>query len=336
MNFARTGNVSQTLKRASRLIGAVALTAVCGFAAAAEYPTKPITLVAPFPPGGSTDIVARNLAPMLAERLGQTVVVENVSGAGGVLGTQRVVRSDADGYMILLGSGSEVLINPLINPNVTYDGRRDLAPVVFVGTSPMVLIGKPQLQVDDISNLLALARSKPDQLTYASAGNGTPMHLAGELLKMKAGLKITHVPYRGTPPALNDLLGGRVDLAISTLTAAQSQIQAGKVKAFAVTSVKPSPLAPTIPALGELPNLEGIDIGVWFGLFMPAKTPADIVRKVEAAAQQVLADGELRKRLMSNGVVVSGASAENLRRFMVAEEAKYRDVVKTANISSTQ
>lgn len=301
-------------------------------AAAAAYPDKPITLIVPFAPGGSSDNVARAMAPLLSEKLGQSVVIENVGGAGGVLGTQRTVRAAPDGYTLLVGSGSEVLINKVINPNLSYDGLLDLVPITFLATGPMVLVGKPGLQASTVQEVLQLARSKPGALSYASAGNGTPMHVAGELLKMRGNVFMTHIPYRGASPALVDVMGGQVDLAVSTLSAALPHIKAGKIKAYAVTSAKPSELAPDIPALGRVPGLEGFELGVWFGLFVPAKTPSDIVQKIQAAAQQVMADPSVRKKFADQGLSASGESAQALKQFMAAEVEKYRAVVKAANI----
>ncbi|MES2402262.1 MAG: tripartite tricarboxylate transporter substrate binding protein [Pseudomonadota bacterium] len=322
------------LMRHLRKIPACLALALGAGSALAAYPDKPVTLVVPFAPGGSSDIVARSIAPMLGERLGQAIVIENVSGAGGMLGTQRTVRAASDGYTILLGSGSEILINKVINPALAYDGVRDLAPVVFVGTGPMVLVGKPGLPASNMNELLALARAKPGALSYASAGNGTPMHVAGELLKMRANIFMTHIPYRGAAPALVDLLGGQIDLGVSTLSAAQTYIRSGKIKAYAVTSSKPSELAPDIPALGAVKGLEGFDLGVWFGLFLPVKTSPEIVQKVQAAAQQVLADPAVRRKLAEQGISASGASAEELRKFMAVEVEKYRAVVKAAKITA--
>ena len=301
-------------------------------AAAAAYPDKPITLIVPFAPGGSSDNVARAMAPLLSEKLGQSVVIENVGGAGGVLGTQRTVRAAPDGYTLLVGSGSEVLINKVINPNLSYDGLLDLVPITFLATGPMVLVGKPGLQASTVQEVLQLARSKPGALSYASAGNGTPMHVAGELLKMRGNVFMTHIPYRGASPALVDVMGGQVDLAVSTLSAALPHIKAGKIKAYAVTSAKPSELAPDIPALGRVPGLEGFELGVWFGLFVPAKTPSDIVQKIQTAAQQVMADPSVRKKFADQGLSASGESAQALKQFMAAEVEKYRAVVKAANI----
>lgn len=310
-----------------------ALAAMLPLSAQAAYPDKPITLIIPFAPGGSSDIVGRLIAPALSAKLGQSLVIENTSGAGGVVGTQRAVRAAPDGYTVLVGSGSEILINGLINPAVTYDGQKDLTPVAFVGVGPMVLVGKPDLAAQDMASLRELAAQKPGSLSYASAGNGTPMHVAGELLNMRAGLGLTHVPYRGAAPALVDLMGGQIDLAVSTLSAAQPHIRAGRVKALATTSAQPSPLAPNLPAMGQQPGLEGFDLGVWFGLFVPAGTPPELVKTLEDATRATLADPELRAKLAEQGIEASGESGQALREFMKAEVQKYREVVKAANLT---
>lgn len=329
--FPRSG--ATLVFRAAR-VAALAGAAIAAGLAHAAFPDKPITLVVPFAPGGSSDNVARTIAPLLGEKLGQSIVIENVGGAGGVLGTQRAVRAAPDGYTVLVGSGSEVLINKVINPKLSYDGLRDLEPITFLATGPMVLVGKPGLAATNVPELLQAARAKPNSLSYASAGNGTPMHVAGELLKMRANVEMTHVPYRGASPALVDVMGGQIDLAVSTLSAAQPHIKAGKVKAYAVTSARPSELAPEIPALGAVQGLEGFDLGVWFGLFVPARTPADVVQKIQAAAQQVMADPAVRRKLAEQGLSASGASAADLRKFMAAEVEKYTAVVKAARITA--
>lgn len=325
-----------TLPSPARLLRSVlaALACACAGPAFAVFPDKPITLVVPFAPGGSSDNIARTIAPLLAEKLGQQVLIDNVGGAGGVLGTQKVVRATADGYTILLGSGSEILINKLINPALGYDAMRELAPVSFVGTGPMVVLGKPTLPANSIADLFKLLRAHPASLSYGSAGNGTPMHVAGELMKMRAGVFMTHIPYRGAAPALADLLGGQIDVAIATLSAANAQIKAGKVKVLATTGAAPTDLAPGVPAMGQLPGLAGFDLSVWFGIFVPARTPADATHKIQAAAAQVLADPQIRKRLAEQGIVASGESAESLLRFMASEAEKYRAVVKAAHITA--
>ena len=306
------------------------MTAITG--AQAAYPEKPITLVVPFAPGGSSDNVGRSIAPLLGEKLKQAIVIENVGGAGGVLGTQRAVRAAPDGYTMLIGSGSEILINKVINPRLPYDGLRDLTPLLFIATGPMVLVGKPGLPAANMKELLELARAKPGALSYASAGNGTPMHVAGELLKMRANIFMTHIPYRGAAPALMDVMSGQVDLCVSTLSAAAPHIRAGKLIVYGVTSDRPSSLAPDLPAIGMTPGLEGFDLGVWFGLFMPSKTPADVLQKAQEAAAQVMADPGVRKKLADQGLSATGTSADTLKKFMAAEVEKYQSVVKAAGI----
>jgi tripartite-type tricarboxylate transporter receptor subunit TctC len=317
-----------------RKLAACAAVLLASQAALAAWPDKPITLVVPFAPGGSSDNVARTIAPLLSEKLGQPIVIENVGGAGGMLGTQRAVRAAPDGYTMHVGSGSEILINKVINPKLAYDGIRDLTPVTFIATGPMVLVGKPGLPPANVPDLIQYAHSRPGALSYASAGNGTPMHVAGELLKMRAHIEMTHVPYRGASPALVDVMGGQVDLAVSTLSAAQPYIRSGKLKAYGVTSAKPSELAPDLPALGQVKGLEGFDLGVWFGLFLPVKTSPEIARKLEAATRQVMADAAVRKKLADLGLSASGESSDALRKFMAAEVEKYRAVVKAAKITA--
>lgn len=303
-------------------------------AAMAAYPDRPVTLIVPFAPGGSSDIIARTIAPELGARLGQSIVVENYAGAGGVLGMQRAVRATADGYSMLLGSGSEVLINKLINPALQFDGLKDLKPVAFVGTGPMVLVGKKSLPPNNVQELIAYAKDEGNRLNFASAGNGTPMHVAGELFNMKAHTHITHVPYKGASPALVDIMGGQIELGVATLSAAQSFIKSGKIKAYGVTSREKSPLAPDIPAIGQTASLEAVDLGVWFGLFVPARTSDEVERKLEAAAREVLANPEIVRKLAEQGIAASGGSAGDLKRFMASEVEKYRAVVKAADIKA--
>ncbi len=324
-----------SLKHTMAVFGlcAVGLLSTLPSQAASPYPNKPISLVVPFAPGGSSDIIARSLAPALGKALNQTIVVENYSGAGGIVGTQRAVRAAADGYTILLGSGSEILINKLINPDLSYDGIKDLEPVAFVATGPMVLVGNPELPAKDITSLLEYAKQEGQNISFASAGNGTPMHVAGELLNMKANLAMTHVPYRGAAPALVDILGGQVELGIATLSAAQNQIKAGKLIGYAVTTNTPFELTPDIPALGQIPGLEGFDLGVWFGLFVPVGTPSEIVDVIEQASQTVLNDPAVQRLLAEQGVSPSTASGEDLKHFLLEEVEKYQAVVKAAQIS---
>lgn len=300
--------------------------------AAGNYPTKPITLVVGYTAGGSVDLVARTVAPELGKRLGQSVVIENLGGAGGTIGAQKVVKSEADGYTLLMGSGSEVSIARLTNPAVRYDGEKDLAPITFVGTQPMVLVGKLQLPAKDAGELIALAKSKPGSLSYASSGVGTPLNLAGELIKQQGKVNITHVPYKGASAMATDLLGGQIDLAVMVLSSALPHIQAGRVRAYGVTEAKRASVAPNVPALAETPALKGVDMGVWFGLMAPTSTPKPIIDRLNSEMQAVLAMPDVRKKLAEAGVEVSPANPAQFASFVKRETGKYRTIVQAADI----
>lgn len=316
---------------------AAASVASCAFAtasasAAGGYPIKPITLVVGYTAGGSVDLVARTVAPELGKRLGQSVVIENLGGAGGTIGAQKVVKAEADGYTLLMGSGSEVSIARLTNPAVRYDGEKDLAPITFVGTQPMVLVGKLQLPAKDAGELIALAGAKPGALSYASSGVGTPLNLAGELIKQQGKVNITHVPYKGASAMATDLLGGQIDLAVMVLSSALPHIQAGRVRAYGVTENKRASVAPNVPALAETPALKGVDMGVWFGLMAPSDTPRSIIDRLNTEMQAVLAMPDVRKKLAEAGVEVAPANPAQSAAFVKRGTAKYRTIVQTADI----
>ena len=308
--------------------------ACCAFAASAagNYPTKPITLVVGYTAGGSVDLVARTVAPELGKRLGQSVVIENLGGAGGTIGAQKVVKADADGYTLLMGSGSEVSIARLTNPAVRYDGEKDLAPITFVGTQPMVLVGKLQLPAKDAGELMALAKAQPGKLSYASSGVGTPLNLAGELIKQQGKVNITHVPYKGASAMSTDLLGGQIDLAVMVLSSALPHIHAGRIRAYGVTEAKRASVAPNVPALAETPALKGVDMGVWFGLMAPTSTPRPVIDRLNNEMQAVLAMPEVRKKLAEAGVEVAPANPAQFASFVKRETSRYRTIVQAADI----
>ncbi|EKZ96368.1 tripartite tricarboxylate transporter substrate binding protein [Cupriavidus metallidurans] len=308
--------------------------ACCAFAASAagNYPTKPITLVVGYTAGGSVDLVARTVAPELGKRLGQSVVIENLGGAGGTIGAQKVVKADPDGYTLLMGSGSEVSIARLTNPAVRYDGEKDLAPITFVGTQPMVLVGKLQLPAKDAGELMALAKAQPGKLSYASSGVGTPLNLAGELIKQQGKVNITHVPYKGASAMSTDLLGGQIDLAVMVLSSALPHIQAGRIRAYGVTEAKRASVAPNVPALAETPALKGVDMGVWFGLMAPTSTPRPVIDRLNNEMQAVLAMPEVRKKLAEAGVEVAPANPAQFASFVKRETSRYRTIVQAADI----
>jgi tripartite-type tricarboxylate transporter receptor subunit TctC len=303
-------------------------------ARAQTYPSRPITLVVPFPAGGSSDIIARTISPRFGERLGTTIVIENLGGAGGVVGTARAVRAAPDGYTLLLGSGSEILNNKIINPKIGYDATVDLAPLAFLCTGPMVLIGHPSLPAATATDLLRLARSQPGALNYATGGNGTPMHIAGELFKMRGGVSILHVPYKGAPPAIADVMGGQVHLAVVSLVSVLPQIKAGKLRAYGVTTMATSSTAPDIAPLAKTRELAGFDVGVWWGLFAPAKTPRVVLDKIERDIMAAMSTDDIRARLEQQSITLDVRPAAELAKFIQAEAARIRKVVEIAGIKA--
>jgi len=318
----------------SKIAAAAAIFLGLGNAAAnaGEWPDKPITLVVGYTPGGSLDLVARVIAPELGKRLNQSVVVENIGGAGGTIGANKVVNAKPDGYTLLLASGSEVSIARLTNPAVQYDGSKDLTPITLTATQPLVLIGNKKLPAKNIEQLLALAKSEPGKLAYASSGVGTPLNLAGELLKQQGQVNITHIPYRGAASMSNDLLGGQVDLGVFGLSSALTYIKSGQVTVYGVTSAKRSPVAPDIPALAEDPALKGMDMGLWFGIMGPRGLPSGIVQRLDTELHSVMAMPAIQEKLGQQGVTVQVEGPEGFARFIQNETAKYKSIVDKADI----
>ena len=316
---------------------AAALAVTCSFALhgaanADNYPSRPITLVIPYPAGGSVDIVGRTIAPELSKRLGQPVIVENSGGGGGTIGTSKVVRAAPDGYTLLVGTGSEISIAKLTNPAVRYDGQRDLAPISLIGTTPMVLVGHPSVAAKNTDELIALAKTQPGKLNYGSAGIGTPLHLAGELINTQGNVKLTHVPYKGAGAMVGDLVGGQIELGVMVLTSGLPYIKSGKVRPFGITESKRSNAAPDIPSLNESKALEGIEMGIWFGLFTPAKTPNEIQARLHKELLDALKDPAVKAKLAESGVRVFGNSPSEFAEFIKIETEKYKNIVVAADI----
>ncbi|MDO8597888.1 MAG: tripartite tricarboxylate transporter substrate binding protein [Sulfuricaulis sp.] len=312
-------------------VGLVCSLALC-IAAAQDYPSRPITLVVSYPAGGIVDLIGRLTGPELTKQLGRSVIIENVSGASGTLGAAKVVAARPDGHTLLIGSGSEISIAKLVGLKVTYDGERDLSPISLVGSTPMVLVGGPKVKANTLDELLAAARAKPGQLTYASTGIGTPTHIAGELIKMGGHVDITHVPYKGAPQIIPDLMGGHIELSIITLSSALPHINSGKLKAFGVTEAKRSRAAPDIPALAENKSLADVDIGIWWGLFAPAKTPAAILQRLHKEFTEALQQPKVIAKLTEQGASIVGNSPVEFQAFIRANTEKYRKIVQSANI----
>jgi tripartite-type tricarboxylate transporter receptor subunit TctC len=310
-----------------RLTAGMLLTVTCGIAAAqGVYPAKPVRLVLPYPPGGGTDVIARPLAAKLSETLGQQFVVENRGGAGGNIGMESVARAPADGYTIVMALTAQLAVNPSLYPKLPYDPVRDFAPITQLGSAPYVMLVHPTLPSRTVKEFIAIAKSRPDELTFASAGNGSGAHLAGELLKSMTGVRLTHVPYKGAGPSLPDLIAGQVQSSFITYTSAGPQIRAGRVRAIGVTTLKRSPALPDVPAISE--TVAGYDSGVWYGVLAPAGTPRDIVMKLNAEINRALNAPDVRPRLTSEAMEPSGTTPEALGDHMKAEIAKWARVVK--------
>lgn len=291
-----------------------------------EYPTKPIRLVVPYPAGGLTDTLARQVAEGLSKRLGQTVVVENKGGAGGIIGTDFVAKSAPDGYTLLMTISSTQAINPSLYRSIPFDPVKDFEPISVVATVPNVLVVNPAFPAKSMAELIAMAKAKPDYYRFASAGNGTLNHLLGEMLNSMAGIKLEHVPYKGVAPALNDVLGNQVPMAFASLPSVLSHIKAGKVRALGVSSAKRSPFAPDIPTIGE--TVPGYSGDLWVGLFAVRGTPKDVTQKLSTTLQAALADKPLRDKLAAQGAEVLSSTPQQFAAMLRADIDKWGKIVK--------
>ncbi len=303
-----------------------------GFASAQiPYPSHQITLVVPYPAGGSADILARTVGQKLSERLGQVVIVDNRAGAATAIGAKSVARAQADGYTLLLGTVSSQAINPAMN-KVGYDPVTDFIAVAPIASIPFVLVAKPALVVTTLADVIALAKSKPGDLSYASAGIGTSNHLAGELFAADARIKLLHVPYKGSAPALNDVLGGTAALMFDLQATCLPHIQAGKLKAIAVTSRVRSPLLPNVPTMIES-GLPGYDVAAWFGLFAPAGLSKSVRERLSTEVNAIVKSPEMQKRLHELGADPDTSTSEDFSAFVKAEAAKWSATVRSAGLT---
>lgn len=294
------------------------------------YPAKPVTLVVPYPPGGSADILARSIGQELAVRLGQPVVVENKAGAGTAIGAKAVATAAPDGHTLLLGTVSSQAINPAMN-KVGYDPVKDFAAVSPLAAIPFVLVAHPSVAANTLQDVVRMARAQPGKLAYASAGPGTSNHLAGELLASAAKVNLQHVPYKGSAPALNDVLGGHVPLMFDLLATARQNVQAGKLKALAVTSRERSPLLPSVPTARES-GLPGYEVTAWFGIFAPAGTPEPVVNRLNTEITAVLQAAEMQKRLRELGAEPETLAPAAYNRYVREESAKWTEIVRKAGL----
>ena len=298
-------------------------------ASAQGYPTRPIRLVVPFPAGGTTDILAREVAQKLTEVLGQAVVVDNRPGAAGNIGSDLVAKSAPDGYTLLMGTVGTHAINPSLYSKMPYDHVKDFAPVVLVAGVPNVLVVNPALPGNSVSDLIKLAKDKPGQINFASSGSGTSIHLSGELFKTMAGVDMTHVPYKGSSPALTDLIGGQVQIMFDNLPSALPQIKGGRLRAIALTSLKRAPVLPDIPTINES-GLPGFEASSWFGVLAPAGTPVAIVARINTEVNKWLQSADAREKLLGQGAEAAGGSPERFANHIRAESEKWAKVVKAS------
>jgi len=302
--------------------------------AQAAWPNKPVRIVVPFAPAGTTDILARALAPELGKAFGQVFIIDNRPGAGGNLGADMVAKSAPDGYNLLMGTVGTHAINAALYPKMPFDPVRDFTPIVLVAGVPNVLVMNPAkaeaLKINSVADLIRYARAHPGELNMASSGNGTSIHLSGELFKSITGTFMTHFPYRGSGPALLDLMGGTMDLMFDNLPSALPQIKAGKLKALAVTSAQRSAAVPELPTIAEAGPVKGFDASSWFGLFAPSGTPADIVNRIQQETAKSFAAPAFKERLLSQGAIPGGQPPAEFVAFIAAETKKWAQVVKAS------
>lgn len=312
--------------------------AACAFLGAATvhadaYPSKPIKLIIPYAVGGSTDQTGRLMAKSLSERLGQPVVVENRPGAGGTLGQDFVAKAPADGYTLLFSAAGPLAVTPHVYPKLGYDPIKSLYPITLVATQPLLLVVKPELKVNSVSELIAEAKGKPGKLSYGSFGNGSAAHLAGEYFKMLAGVDMVHVPYKGSGPALVDLVAGQIDLMFDVFSTSAPLVKGGKLRAIAITSTQRSPQFPQVPTMQQA-GVADFEAGTWFGLLAPANTPRPIIDRLSHETNAALQEKELQEILASQGASVRGGTPEQFKTYFLAEFDKWGKIVKSAGITA--
>src|SRR5438477_5874573 len=317
------------MTRSLQRIFFAALIAIAACASAQTYPSKPIRLVVPYPPGGTTDILARDVGQRLQDGLGQPVVIDNRPGAAGNIGTDMVAKAAPDGYTLLMGTVNTHAINAGLYSKLPYDHIKDFVPVILVARVSNVLEVNPNVPVHTVADLIKLAKEKPGQLNFASSGSGTSIHMSGELFKTMAGVDMTHVPYKGSAPALTDLMGGQVQLMFDNLPSSLQQIKAGKLRAIAVTSAQRAPALPNVPTIAES-GLPGFEASSWFGILGPAGTPPAVIARINSEVNQWLQTPEAKEKLVAQGAASAGGTPEQFAAHIRAETEKWAKVVKVS------
>lgn len=295
----------------------------------AAFPRGPVTLVVPFPPGGPTDAMARVLAQRLGDRLGQQVLIDNKGGAGGSIAAEAVAKAAPDGQTLFFGTTGTMAINPSLYTKLRYDPVKDFAPVSLMATTMNVLVVNPEVPARNLGELIKLAKSKPDTLSYGSAGNGSSNHLSGELLRSSAGLQISHIPYKGSAPALVDLLGGRLTMMFDTIAQQTGNISSGKLRALAVTGPKRSPLLPDVPTAQEA-GIKDFDVTIWFGVLAPAGTPAPVIDRLSKEIAAVMNAEDMKKRMQADGAEARPSTPSEFAALIRSDMAKWTPIVKAS------
>jgi tripartite-type tricarboxylate transporter receptor subunit TctC len=311
------------------LLALAALPLSASVFAQGSYPDKPVRLILPFPAGGATDFMARTLAQKLGERLGQSVPVDNRAGAGGAVAAEAVAKAAPDGYTLFFATMGTLAINPSLYPKLSYDPQKDFAPIAITHATANVLVVHPQVPAKNVTELIALAKAKPTDLTFGSAGNGSSSHLAGEYFKSLAGIEMTHVPYKGTSPALVDLLSGRISMMFDTIQVHVENIAAGKVRALGVTSAERTPALPNVPTIAES-GLPGYDVSIWLGVLAPAATPRPVITRLNGEIVKVMGEAEMKKQMQGAGIDARSSTPEQFAATIKADALKWGRIVKTA------
>jgi tripartite-type tricarboxylate transporter receptor subunit TctC len=313
-------------------LAALLLTSAAADPAVAAYPDRIVRIVVPLAPGGGTDLIARTLAQEMAKDLGGTIVIENKPGAGTIIGTQAVATGAPDGYTLLMGTFANA-VNPSLNAKLPYDPHRDFAAVALIARSFNIVVVNPKSPFHSIAELIAAAKAEPDKLSYGTYGNGTSAHLGGELFKSLAKVNLTTVPYKGSAPAITDLIGGQIQVMFTTVASAASLIEGGQLRALAVTSAERSPAFPQLPTVAEA-GVPGYALESWYGLFAPAKTPRDVIDRLNKAAAKAVQSEAFKKLSVNEGLVMVARPPEELDRYFRGEEERWRKVIEDAGIKA--
>ncbi len=329
MALAATGII------AARAIMTLAAALCCIGAATAQtsYPTRPIRMVVPFTPGGSTDILARSIGMELSKAWGQPVIIDNVPGAGGSIGADKVAKAPADGYTLLMGHIGTLAVNPSLYPKLPYDPVKDFAPVAWVARVPNVLVVHPSVKAANLKEYVALAKARPGQLNYGSGGNGSAANLASEYFKLQTGTAILHIPYRGTAPAVTDLMGGQIQMLFTGAPAVMGQIKGGQLRALAVSSPKRLDILPDVPTVAES-GYKDFEADQWYGVVAPTGTPKEVIAKLNAQINQALASAELKTRLTNEGAIAMPTTPEAFGQHIVRELARWKPVIRSGRVKA--